>query len=845
MKSSKQMFTLVAVMVVISMLLSSCGGTTANPTDTAVPAAAATNTPAAAAPTDTAASAAPTNTAGAAAAGDVIKIAVDLPVSGGDATDGIPTRNGMQLAIDQANKAGGVTIAGKTYKLAMYALDDVPPGGQAHDPAQGSKNADSFIADPAVMVMLGPFNSSVAQAMMPKLNTAGLCNISPANTNETLTKPEFGKTKDYRPTGNVTYFRVVTTDDVQGPAEADYAFNKLGLKKVYILDDTEAYGKGIADNFEKQFKKDGGTVLGHDGVPKNTTDYSSILTKIAATKPDFIYYGGTSSNNIPLARKQMKSAGLSVPMMGGDGIEDEQFIKVAGADAEGAYSSVAAVNVTKLPEAQQFITDYNAAGFKEALGAYSGPGYETASIAIDALKRATAATRDGECVALRNTKDFKGVLGTTTFDANGDTSNKVISFYQVKSGKWTFVDQLTFAGTTGGGGTTPANTPAPAAGSFTGDTIKIAVDLPVSGGDATDGIPTRNGMQLAIDQANKAGGVTIAGKTYKLAMYALDDVPPGGQAHDPAQGSKNADSFIADPAVMVMLGPFNSSVAQAMMPKLNTAGLCNISPANTNETLTKPEFGKTKDYRPTGNVTYFRVVTTDDVQGPAEADYAFNKLGLKKVYILDDTEAYGKGIADNFEKQFKKDGGTVLGHDGVPKNTTDYSSILTKIAATKPDFIYYGGTSSNNIPLARKQMKSAGLSVPMMGGDGIEDEQFIKVAGADAEGAYSSVAAVNVTKLPEAQQFITDYNAAGFKEALGAYSGPGYETASIAIDALKRATAATRDGECVALRNTKDFKGVLGTTTFDANGDTSNKVISFYQVKSGKWTFVDQLTFGQ
>ena len=103
---------------------------------------------------------------------------------------------------------------------------------------------------------------------------------------------------------------------------------------------------------------------------------------------------------------------------------------------------------------------------------------------------------------------------------------------------------------------------------------------------------------------------------------------------------------------------------------------------------------------------------------------------------------------------------------------------------------------------------------------------------------------MNVTTLPEAKQFITDYNAAGIKEALGAYSGPGYETASIAIDALKRATAKDRDSVCVALRNTKDFHGVLGATTFDANGDTSNKVISFYVVKDGKWEFLDQLRFG-
>jgi branched-chain amino acid transport system substrate-binding protein len=746
----------------------------------------------------------------------------------------------MELAIKQINDKGGVTLDGKTYKVEMFFLDDVPPGGQAHDPAQSAKNSDSFIADPDVIGVLGPFNSANAKAMMPKLNNAGLCQISPANTNETLTKPEFGATKDLRPTGNVTYFRVVTTDDVQGPAAADFALTKLNKTKVYILDDTEAYGKGIADNFEKRWKEKGGTVLGHDGVPKGTTDYSSIMTKIASTGADIVFYGGTSSNNIPLARKQMKSAGLDIPLMGGDGIKDDEYLKVSGADGDGSYATVAAVNVETLDEAKQFIADYKAAYPDATLGAYSGPGYETASILLDAIKRGGKKDKAAVCAALRETKNYKGVLGTTSFDANGDTDNKVISFYEMKGGKWVFVDQLRFGDTT-------TTSPTPEAGMTSGPaggTVKIGVDLPVSGGDASDGIPTRNGMELAIKQINDKGGVQLDGKTYKVEMFFLDDVPPGGQAHDPAQSAKNSDSFIADPDVIGVLGPFNSANAKAMMPKLNNAGLCQISPANTNETLTKPEFGATKDLRPTGNVTYFRVVTTDDVQGPAAADFALTKLNKTKVYILDDTEAYGKGIADNFEKRWKEKGGTVLGHDGVPKGTTDYSSIMTKIAATGADIIFYGGTSSNNIPLARKQMKSAGLDIPLMGGDGIKDDEYLKVSGADGDGSYATVAAVNVETLDEAKQFIADYKAAYPDATLGAYSGPGYETAAIMLDAIKRGGKKDKAAVCAALRQTTGYKGVLGTTSFDANGDTDNKVISFYEMKGGKWVFVDQLRFG-
>ncbi|HUP28191.1 MAG TPA: branched-chain amino acid ABC transporter substrate-binding protein, partial [Chloroflexia bacterium] len=234
--------------------------------------------------------------------------------------------------------------------------------------------------------------------------------------------------------------------------------------------------------------------------------------------------------------------------------------------------------------------------------------------------------------------------------------------------------------TTGGVMEGTATTGGSGGGTFTGDTIKIGVDLPTSGADASDGVPARNGAELAIEQANAAGGVTVGGKTYKLQMYALDDAVNG--VHNPEQGAKNVQAFLADPAVLAMLGPFNSNVARAEMPLLNNAGLASISPSNTNETLTKPQYGLTKDFRPTGKVTYFRVCTTDDIQGPAAAAYMYDKLKVKNIYILDDTETYGKGLADNVEKEFTSKGGKVLGHEGVPKGTQDFRTILTKVAGT-------------------------------------------------------------------------------------------------------------------------------------------------------------------
>jgi branched-chain amino acid transport system substrate-binding protein len=380
-------------------------------------------------------------------------------------------------------------------------------------------------------------------------------------------------------------------------------------------------------------------------------------------------------------------------------------------------------------------------------------------------------------------------------------------------------------------------------GGFTGDVIKIGVDLPTSGADASSGIPARNGAELAIEQANAKGGVKIGDKTYKLEMYALDDAING--VHNPEQGAKNAQAFISDPAVLGVLGPFNSNVARAMMPILNNAGLVNISPSNTGPGLTKEEYGEVATLRPTGKVSYFRVCATDDFQGPAAADFMYNELKLRNIYVLDDTETYGKGIADQVNKQFVKDGGTVVAQEGVPKGTTDYRTILTKIAGVTPavDGIFYGGTTSNGLGLARKQMADAGLTIPFMGGDGIQEDQFITDAGEEAAGSYSTVAAVDSTTLPDAQQFLKDYAAKWSKEDLGAYSAPMFDATNILIAAMERGGSPDREAVRVALLDGTTYDGAIGTTSFDKNGDTTNRWISVYEVKDGAWTFVSQQQF--
>src|SRR5262249_47626337 len=154
-----------------------------------------------------------------------------------------------------------------------------------------------------------------------------------------------------------------------------------------------------------------------------------------------------------------------------------------------------------------------------------------------------------------------------------------------------------------------------------------------------------------------------------------------------------------------------------------------------------------------------------------------------------------------------------------------------------PDALFYGGTTSNGLALARKQMIDIGLNMPFVGGDRIVETEITTVGGDAANGSHWTAAAANPATFPEAQQFLTEYKAA-FNGDVGAYSANSYEAANVLIAAIKAAGKKDREAVRTALAATKDYKGVIGTTSFDANGDTTNRWISIYEVKDTKWTFV-------
>ncbi len=381
------------------------------------------------------------STAADASAGNAIKIGIDMPVSGADASTGIPTRNGAIQAIEEANAKG---LPGG-FKLVGYDLDDAVQG--AHDPAQGAQNTKQFVSDAAVLAMIGPFNSSVAKAEIPITNDAGLAQISPSNTSIGLTIGEDAvKLRTSHP-DVIAYFRVCTTDDKQGAAGAQFA-KKLGFKKAFVIDDNETYGKGLADVFETQFKAGGGTVVGHEHLTKGQTDYKALLTKGHALAPDVVFYGGTTATGGGLLRKQMADAGLkATPFIGGDGISDDEFFKTAGTMANNSYYTVAAPETSKLASATSFVAAYKKR-WNTDVGPYSANAYAATNIEIAAISKAIVAAGNkmpARPDVLKNvaaTSGFASPIGTIGFNKLGDTTNPILSLYKIAGGKATFVDQI-------------------------------------------------------------------------------------------------------------------------------------------------------------------------------------------------------------------------------------------------------------------------------------------------------------------------------------------------------------------------------------------------------------------
>lgn len=358
-------------------------------------------------------------------------------------------------------------------------------------------------------------------------------------------------------------------------------------------------------------------------------------------------------------------------------------------------------------------------------------------------------------------------------------------------------------------------------------TLSIGINLSLTGGDAESAAHMRDGALMAIDEANAKGTV----KGYKLVPVVLDDATATAGQYDPAQAATNARKFVSDKSVMAAVGPQMSGAGKAMAPILSQGGLAIITPSSTNPDLTDPKFAA--QYRPGGKPIYFRTVTTDAFQGPNMADFFAEKLGVKKIFILDDQGAYGIGIADSFQHQIEKKGVTVLGRDQLDPKVADYSAILTKIKSLGADSLYFGGVSTAGVKLV-KQSYDILPNIKKGGGDGIVTADILRGAGFPAcEGWYATQASPHLVDDAKLKSWVAAFRKKFNNEAPEDYTITAYDAATVIIDVMGKLAAAgkpiTREAVRDGIQGGK-FNTLQGEVQFDANGDILDKVISVYKI---------------
>jgi branched-chain amino acid transport system substrate-binding protein len=343
--------------------------------------------------------------------------------------------------------------------------------------------------------------------------------------------------------------------------------------------------------------------------------------------------------------------------------------------------------------------------------------------------------------------------------------------------------------------------------------VKVGFAAPLTGANAGYGKDLQNGVQLALDEAN-AKKIQIGGKTANFVIQAEDD-----QA-DPRIGVQAAQKLV-DGGVAVVVGHFNSGTTIPASQVYQTAGIPVIDPAATNPTITQRGFD---------NV--FTVISSDAQNAGTAGTYAVTVTKAKKISIIDDRTAFGQGEADEFEKAVKAAGGTIIARQYSDNQTVDFSAQLTALKGAGTDLIFFGGLDRQAAAVA-KRMKQLGITAQFVGGGGVMDTDFLKLAGDAADGAMAWEYGSPLEKLPQGKAFAEKFQK-HFGVAILSYAPFGYDAAWAAINAMQKGNSIDPKVYRPVLKAIS-FPGITGTIAFDNNGALKNASSTMYQVKGGAW----------
>jgi branched-chain amino acid transport system substrate-binding protein len=377
---SKRIFSFMSLLVLVALLLSACGGAGAG-------------------------------------GGGTIKVASQSPLSGGQSAIGVDIKNGAELALEQLKKP----LEDMGFKVELAPFDD-----QAN-PDNGVANAKNIVADPAILCVVGHYNSGVQIPSSEVYKDSMLANVSPANTNPNVTD------RGYK---NVS--RIVGRDDVQGVVAADFA-NSKGMKTAYVIHDKTAYGQGIATFFKSEAEAKGMQVLGFEGTEEKA-NFDAILAPLIAANPDVVFFGGIY-DQAAVFFKQAREKGYMGMFLSDDGFDSPEAVNIGGPsllEGGGLYYTTVAGPAKLYPGTAKFQTDFKAK-YSADPKPFAAQGFDSMAICLKAIEDAAKAagnklpTREAVTDAVRALVDFPGITGTINFNSKGDLTTAKYFVIQVTS----------------------------------------------------------------------------------------------------------------------------------------------------------------------------------------------------------------------------------------------------------------------------------------------------------------------------------------------------------------------------------------------------------------------------
>src|SRR5215213_9761682 len=368
-------------------------------------------------------------------------------------------------------------------------------------------------------------------------------------------------------------------------------------------------------------------------------------------------------------------------------------------------------------------------------------------------------------------------------------------------------------------------------------TLTVYSSLPLQGASRPQSEDVINGEKLALKQkGNKCGD-------WPIKYVSLDDATAAAGKWEAGQTSANARKVAQDDNAIAYLGEFNSGASAISIPINNEAGILQVSPSNTALGLTKggagAEPGEPDKYYPSGERTYGRVVPIDIIQGAAQAQYMKDE-GVTSVYILDDAEVYGKGVAKNTQSAAEKLGIKIAGNDSWDGKAANYRALADKIKATGADGVFTGGIIDNNAPQLYKDLHAAMPDAKLFGPDGVATVDFTKEIPADVQAqTYLTAPTLSPDELPPAgQQFYKDYEAeyGEPQDEIDPYAVYGYEAMGVVCDAIAQG-GDDRKAVVQAFFSIKGRESPLGVYDIDPDGDTTLSDYGGYKAQGGKLVF--------